>query len=837
MRTHVKRSLSVVLVLLLFFARVPGTVQVAKAGNPLVKNDKTRHVVCTELSEQAEAYYPSGSSYEDLILLDGKRTTDSTVAIGSPLFNRLHDMMQLSETVAYKQLDEYWKYTDANQSSSTYWFFYDDVLSIGNMSREHVWPKSNGNFFETGAGSDLHHLRPTDATTNSTRNNYTFGDVQNKSISGKKKVTNSAGTTILWYASSYSGNNCAGLVEVMDSVKGDVARILLYVYVTYGSSNTNKNLFTKCDPYGGSGNDGNDGDKIIESLETLLQWNAVDPVDEWEMRRNDLCEDVQGNRNVFIDYPELAWYLFDLESEMPDMQTPSGKAHGGSSQDYRIEAVSSDPSRGTVSVDGQVITASPKEGFRTAGYQVEQGSADVTQSGDLFYVTPHSDCVIKIYFEEKSKVTLTFMANGELLNTQEVYLGESVQLPAQVPSPDDWVFTGWVTEQVEKTDEKPKTIYTASYTPERDTTLYALFTQTEAGGGAGEWTKMTSEEQMAQGLKIIFACRSKSVVAGPQKGDALDYISCSAFSGNLITELPDQTMIYTVGGASGAWTFTSSAGMLSTTGAKKVNLAGSGTTTWTVTIDNSQNTIVNSTNSTCGQLQYNASSPRFNVYTSSQTPIQIYYLTEGDTVYYATEPPHVYELPVITTQPTNLKAAEGQNVSFSITAAGEKMSYQWYQSTDGGATFSAVAEASGKTAEYGFTAAASQSGNRYYCEVSNPAGSVRSETVTLTVVSPPVITKQPKSVKSAVRKMVSFSVVAAGGELSYQWYVSMDGGKSFSKIAEVSGRTSKYCLRVDKASYDGNQYYCVVTNAAGQAVSQTVKLSVVSTSVGIRGLN
>ena len=60
----------------------------------------------------------------------------------------------------------------------------------------------------------------------------------------------------------------------------------------------------------------------------MLEWCALDPVDEWEMGRNDVVEDIQGNRNVFIDYPEYAWLLFD--KEIPDeMTTPSGEAIAG----------------------------------------------------------------------------------------------------------------------------------------------------------------------------------------------------------------------------------------------------------------------------------------------------------------------------------------------------------------------------------------------------------------------------------------------------------------------------------------------------------------------------
>ena len=42
----------------------------------------------------------------------------------------------------------------------------------------------------------------------------------------------------------------------------------------------------------------------------LLRWNEADPVDSWEMNRNNVIEGIQGNRNPFIDHPELASVLF-----------------------------------------------------------------------------------------------------------------------------------------------------------------------------------------------------------------------------------------------------------------------------------------------------------------------------------------------------------------------------------------------------------------------------------------------------------------------------------------------------------------------------------------------
>ena len=53
--------------------------------------------------------------------------------------------------------------------------------------------------------------------------------------------------------------------------------------------------------------------RVITDLDTLLTWCEDDPVDTWEMKRNDLAQLQQENRNVFIDYPELSWKLFSRE--------------------------------------------------------------------------------------------------------------------------------------------------------------------------------------------------------------------------------------------------------------------------------------------------------------------------------------------------------------------------------------------------------------------------------------------------------------------------------------------------------------------------------------------
>lgn len=633
----VRKSFSVFLATVFLVGGLFGstlTAFAAPSAGSIAVNDKVRHTVCHALSDQALAYYTEGNTYEDLIQLDGKYAPDdSASAIGSALFNRLQSMMKLTNTVSYSSLLDYWDKTDANGGSSGSWLFYSDRLETtgDSTNREHVWPKSRGNFGEGGAGSDLHHLRPTNASVNSTRSNYTMGDVRSKTGYTIRKYADpkNSSSTVLWYISDYRVNGSDGLVEVADNIKGDVARIYLYLFVTYGSANSNKNLYTT---YGSYGSGGNDGKKVIESLATLLEWNRLDPVDEWEMRRNDLCQDVQGNRNVFIDYPELAWYLFNLEDEMPFMNTPSGNAHG-TSIGYVVNAESSNDNFGTVAIEGRTITATPKSGYYVSGYTVTYGSADVTRAGNTFSVVPYADCTIMVEFQARDTVQMNLISDGAVFQTASAYTGRPFDLPL-VSAPEGWTFLGWITEELPETNIRPVTIYNSEITPTGETTLYALFTRTENATGTGNWTRMETDAVMAPGLQIVFACPEKEVVAGTVSGSFLQTVDCKAFSGNIITALPDEALVYTVGGQAGAWTFTSGIGQLYTSAAKNVNFSSQGTGTWAVSIASGSATVT-STTASCGILQYNASQPRFNTYTSNQMKLGIYYLdgTSGETRY------------------------------------------------------------------------------------------------------------------------------------------------------------------------------------------------------------
>ena len=166
--------------------------------------------------------------------------------------------------------------------------------------------------------------------------------------------------------------------------------------------------------------------------------------------------------------------------------------------------------------------------------------------------------------------------------------------------------------------------------------------------------------------------------------------------------------------------------------------------------------------------------------------------------------------PTITTQPKSQTVNEGSNVTFSVTATGTSLNYQWYKGSSkiSGATYSSYTISGVKNSDAG----------SYYVVVSNTAGSVTSSTVTLSVTAKPAITTQPKSQTVNEGSNVTFSVVATGtAPLSYQW--KKNG-------SNISGATSSsYTISSAKTS-DAGSYTVTVSNDAGKVTSSTATLTV-----------
>jgi hypothetical protein len=166
--------------------------------------------------------------------------------------------------------------------------FQTTASNIGSWNREHIFPQSRGGFADgtsstpdginiwlpTSANDilaghgDAHHIRAEDGPENSARSNRDYGSDYNGPIGNQGS----------WH--------------------GDVARALFYMAVRYNGLNLVN---------------GNPSDAIVGQmgdLVSLLAWNHSDPMDDFEMHRNNVIYNWQVNRNPFIDYPDLADFIW-----------------------------------------------------------------------------------------------------------------------------------------------------------------------------------------------------------------------------------------------------------------------------------------------------------------------------------------------------------------------------------------------------------------------------------------------------------------------------------------------------------------------------------------------
>lgn len=183
--------------------------------------------------------------------------------------------------------------------------------------------------------------------------------------------------------------------------------------------------------------------------------------------------------------------------------------------------------------------------------------------------------------------------------------------------------------------------------------------------------------------------------------------------------------------------------------------------------------------------------------------------------------------PTISVHPANQSIIAGQNASFTVTAGGSSLSYQWQRSTDGGATFTNVA---GETNATLTLTAVPQTDNahQFRVVVSNSAGSETSSSALLTVNSAqaiPVFSTQPVNRGVVAPDTAVFSVIVTGNPSpTLQWQLSTNAGGSFVDIAGATA--SSYTTSATGASDNGNQYRVIASNSAGTTTSDAATLTV-----------
>lgn len=318
--------------------------------------------------------------------LDGKK--------GSEILNILYSKINSHTVLSYSDVRADKAKVDF-RSDGTVWDMYSDCVfysssycSSGEYSdcecynREHSVPKSFwGGSTEEPMYTDLHQILPTDYAANSSRSAWPYGEVDGGSVTWSNNLSK------LGYSSSYGTT----VFEPADDYKGDIARIYFYMLTCYKDKD-----FTQ----GGQGYrvfnySGSTSTFTSTAKAMFLKWHRNDPVSQKEIDRNNAVAKKQGNRNPFVDAPELAEYIWGNKTSTAYSCT--------SVTAYTITVKANDDSKGYVYGSGTyekgqtiAISATPYLGYQfekwddgnTANPRYVSVTADHTYTAIFSTATP-----------------------------------------------------------------------------------------------------------------------------------------------------------------------------------------------------------------------------------------------------------------------------------------------------------------------------------------------------------------------------------------------------------------------------------------------------------------
>ena len=200
----------------------------------------------------------------------------------------------------------------------------DHTQTNWGINREHVWPKAEGfeNSTDGGARGDPMHLMSGNGYANNIHSNYFYGYVDKTSSYTDCGSTYSyTSGNLLGYSKTLGGST--NVFEPQDSDKGDIARAIFYMAARYNyfsgsdsdgidSSNPNLALTQSLSDFSRSAFESTTTTKgYMGILSDLLAWHHADPVDSYEIHRNNLLyKNYTNNRNPFIDFPEWADFIW-----------------------------------------------------------------------------------------------------------------------------------------------------------------------------------------------------------------------------------------------------------------------------------------------------------------------------------------------------------------------------------------------------------------------------------------------------------------------------------------------------------------------------------------------
>lgn len=569
-----------------------------KQGNNLLKNLKT-------ILKNGQKYFNyDGGSLWNLYEISDRDWSKSPARTGESYYS-YNSVTNTITNYSYNSGNPYIHALYVNRDVTNETKAYGDhQQSQWGINQEHIWPKSQG-FNDSGAGGargDPMHLWAGNGRVNGTEhNNYMYGYVDtSKTYSDPyidKKYANLKNNLKGYSLTLYSDNGKVNNVfEPQDCDKGDIARAIFYMVARYnylsgsdsdGINQNNPNLALKQTTTALSSYTSSTSNIGYQGLLTdLLNWNHIDPPDEYEIHRNNLLyKNYTKNRNPFIDYPEWADYIWGTA-------TYNGRQY---------QSYNSTPT-GSVDLSTDVIN-----GFKGGdGLSISKSTLSIEVGGSE---------TISATSTNGASISWT-NSNSSVASISSASTSSGANLTISALAAGNTTLTATVT------------INGKTYTKTCDVTVCNVQPSSTA-------TLLTNVNDLSVGDSVaIVSATANYALSTTQNANNRGQTAITKTDSTI--EITDSVQLFTVGNGTVSNTYSLYAENGSTNGyiyaagsAKGSNLlktqaSNDANGSWAISISNNIATIVAQGANTNNKLQYNSSSNIFSCYSSSQGQVSIY---------------------------------------------------------------------------------------------------------------------------------------------------------------------------------------------------------------------
>lgn len=488
----------------------------------------------------------------------------------------------------------------------------------GSLNIEHSVPKSWWGGEVNDAYQDLFHLNPSNPNANNRKSNWPLG------IIGTVSWTN--GITTLGSPTASTGDGAKTVFEPADQFKGDFARAYFYVFTTYDALSWGEDTdwmymvddweYPTLKPW---------------AVKMLLEWAANDPVDTYELARNEAIYGIQGNRNPYIDIPELAEYVWGTKvsesfstKNLKDPQ-PIDRPAAPSFGDYALREFNTYTGRWWDAFD---IELKVQDGAETR-YRIDDGD----------WIPYVNEIRIDAATEAGETVTVEARSQWTVDGVTLVSPLAKLTLTAKDPSVEDYKETTWraITED-----------------SEIDMDSFYILVSNKT------FNIMSTNGDASSSNKYVLSAGTVNVKDGwvtdiPENAALLRFIPATMV--NHTEAFTEDQLIPIVQNISGSFV-----GYLYSTTARQMVINATEFSPITLTITEESSVIDFGDQ---GRLQFNTSSPRFVPYTSNQEPVRLYINDPAG-------PPEdtIADLPADASAPVHIYDLQGRDVSGRTLAPG-----------------------------------------------------------------------------------------------------------------------------------------------------------------------